>query len=132
MSFALYKFLCKKMVEDGSKESIFAHTFFTLTWNLICRSKNTIHVHRNHVTWGSDGMTICFAHMKTDMEGGDSAQLRHLFSNPYCLPICVTMAVGKYLSTFLPKDTGMLFDGTSYNRFQIHLKGLVTKYHVYV
>ena len=130
MSFALYKFLCKKMVEDGSKESIFAHAFLTLTWNLICRSKNTIHVHRNHVTWGSDGMTICFAHMKTDMEGGDSAQLRHLFSNPYCLPICVTTAVGKYLSTFLPKENGMLFDGNSYNRFQKYLKGLVTKYHV--
>ena len=68
--------------------------------------------------------------MKTDMEGGDSAQLRHLFSNPYCLPICVTMAVGKYLSTFLPKENGMLFDGNSYNRFQKYLKGLVTKYHV--
>ena len=130
MSFALYKFLCKKMVEDGSKESIFAHAFLTLTWNLICRSKNTIHIHRNHVTWGSDGMTIRFAHMKTDTEGGDSARLRHLFSNPYCLPICVTTAVGKYLSTFLPKENGMLFDGNSYNRFQKYLKGLVTKYHV--
>ena len=61
------------MVEDGSQGAIFAQAFITMTWNLMCRSKNTVHIHLNHITWGSDSMTIRFAHTKTDVEGGDQA-----------------------------------------------------------
>ena len=78
MTFALYKFLCKKMLHDGSKEATFFHASLTMTWNLMCRSKNTVHIHLNHITWGSDWMTICFAHTKTDVEGGDQTSIRHV------------------------------------------------------
>ena len=54
MSYAIYNLLCKKMLLDGSKEAICSHAFFTLTWN------------RNHIGWANDGMTIRFAHNKTD------------------------------------------------------------------
>ena len=42
MPISLYKRLCAKMMADGSKEAIFAHAFLTLTWNLVCSSKNTV------------------------------------------------------------------------------------------
>ena len=125
MSFALYKLLCKKMLEDGSKEAIFAHAFLTMTWNLICRSKNTVNIHRNHITWGSDSITIRFAHTKTDVEGGDQARLRHVFANPYNLDICAVTSLAKYLAAFLPKEDGKLFDEKSYQRFQKYLKKIV-------
>ena len=125
MSFALYKFLCKKMVADGSQGAIFAHAFITMTWNLMCRSKNTVHIHLNHITWGSDSMTIRFAHTKTDVEGGDQARIRHVFANPYNLDICAITALGKYLASYPPKDSGKVFDDGSYKRFQKYLKKLV-------
>ena len=132
MSIAFYKIIRKKIIEDGSKESIFTHAFFTLAWNLIIRSKNTVHIHRNHMKWGSDCLTIRFALMKTDVEGGDAARVRHVFSNPQNLLIFVRTALGKYLSTFPPKENGMLFDKNSYKQFQKYLKDAVKKNHVEV
>ena len=55
------------MIEDPGGNAIFAHAFLTLTWNLICRSKNTVHIHIYHITWGSDSLIIKFAHTKTDV-----------------------------------------------------------------
>ncbi len=130
MSFRLYKFLCSKMVEKGTKDSIFSHAFLTLTWNLVCRSKNTVNIHRNHISWGTDCVTIRFAHTKTDVEGGDQARLRHVFANPYNLDICAVTALAKYLATFEPKENGMLFDANSYSRFQKELKKIVKEHQV--
>eukprot|EP00979_Chaetoceros_neogracilis_P018584 scaffold10852_cov1569-Chaetoceros_neogracile.AAC.1 len=88
MPFALYKRLCAKMMADGSKDAIFAHAFLTLTWNLVCRSKNTVFIHRNHISWDHDALSIQFAHMKTDMAGEDAKHKRHIYANPHCLHIC--------------------------------------------
>jgi len=125
MSFALYKLLCDKMIQDGSKTAVFAHTFLTLTWNLIARSKNTVHIHRNHIGWENDCLTVQFAHMKTDVEGGDSARKRHIYANPHCISICAPTALAKYLVAFPAKDNGMLFDDKSYARFSKFLKELI-------
>ena len=125
MSYALYRLLCKKMLTDGTKQAIFAHSFMTLTWNLMCRSKNTVNIHRNHITWGSDSLAVRFAHTKTDVEGGDQARVRHVFANPHNLDICAVTALGKYLATFPPKQNGLLFDPKSYQRFQQYLRKLV-------
>ena len=125
MPFALYKILCKKMMADPTKEAIFAHAFLTLTWNLICRSKNTVYIHRNHIYWDHDLLVIMFAHMKTSMEGSDSQQKRHVYANPKNISICAVTALAKYLITFPAKADGMLFDKNSYNRFGTHLRKVV-------
>jgi len=125
MSFPLYKFLCKKLVQDGSKEAIFVHAFLTLTWNLICRSKNTVNIHMNHITWGSDSIIIKFAHTKTDVTGDQQSYARHVYANPYDMHICAIIALAKYLSCFPPKEDGLLFDANSYKRFQKILKKIV-------
>ena len=125
MPFALFKLLCEKMMEDGSKTAIFAHSFLTLTWNLVCRSKNTVYIHRNHMSWATDSLTVQFSHMKTDMEGFDCARKRHIYANPHCIPICCMTAVAKYLAVFEAKEDGMLFDNKSYQRFGKYLSDLM-------
>jgi len=127
ITFALYKILCDKFVEDGSKEAIFAHAFLTLTWNLVCRSKNTVYIHCNHIAWENDCLTIQFAHMKTDVEGGDSARKPHVYTNPHNITICAPTALAKYLIAFPAKEDGMLFDNKSYTRFCKQLKDIVKK-----
>jgi hypothetical protein len=82
LPFGLYKSLCKWLIEDGSKESLFSWCFLTLTWNLVCRSKNTVNIHSSHISWENDSLTIQFAHMKTDMQGFEEAVKRHIYSNP--------------------------------------------------
>ena len=100
MPFALYKQLCAKMMADGSKEAIFAHAFLTLTWNLVCRSKNTVFIHRNHISWDHDALCIQFSHMKTDMTGEDAKHKRHIYANPLFHPIFALTALAKYLAVF--------------------------------
>ena len=112
------------MIQDQSKEAVFAYSFLTLTsWNLICRSKNTVHIlHMNHITWSSDAMVIIFAHTKTDVAVEDQAFLGHIYANPYDPPdICAISALAKYLSFFPLKANGMLFNLHSYKRFQKYL-----------
>ena len=125
MSFSLYRLLCKRMMRDETKESVFAHAFLTLTWNLVCRSKNIVNIHRNHLSWVNDCLSIKFAHTKTDVEGGDQARVRHVYANPHDPDICAILALAKYLLLFEPKESGMLFDNKSYQRFQKYLSNLV-------
>ena len=94
------------MMADGSKEAIFTHTFLTLTWNLVCRSKNTVLIHGNHISWDHDALCIQFAHMKTDMAGNDTKHKRHIYANPLCLPIRALTTLAKYLLVFQSKDDG--------------------------
>ena len=98
------------------------------SWNLMCRSKNTIHIHLNHVTWTTDCFGIRFAHTKTDVIGNDQAYVRHVYANPYNCDICAVTALAKFLATFSsPKESGMLFDDKSYKRFQKYLKKIVKR-----
>ena len=125
MTFTLYKRLCTKMMADGSKEAIFAHAFLTLTWNLVCRSKNIVFIHRNHISWYHDALCIHFAFIKTDTAGDDVKHKQHIYANPLCLPICALTALAKYLAVFKSKADGMLFENNSYQRFGKYLQNLV-------
>jgi hypothetical protein len=128
MEFSLYNKLCGWMLADKGHTSTFAHAFLTMTWNLVCRSKNTIYIHRNHITWSEDSLCVQFAHMKTDMEGFESSVKRHIYSNPHNISICAVTALAKYL-LFCPKrDDAMLFDKKSYQRFRKYLMDLVKKH----
>lgn len=105
------------MAQDGGKDAIFSHVFMTLTWNLICQSKNTVSIHIDHISWGSDAMIIKFSHTKTDVTGDESYYARHIFANFYYLDICPITALGKWLSSFPLKEDGLLFNEKSYKIF---------------
>jgi hypothetical protein len=96
LDFELYKKMCKWLIEDGSKESLFAWSFLTLTWNLMCRSKNTVNIHRSHIAWEGDCMVVQFAHSKTDMRGLEEAYKRHVYANPEEPSICPILALSVY------------------------------------
>jgi len=115
------------MIEDGSKEALFSWSFLTLTWNLMCRSKNTVNIHRNHISWENDSLTIQFAHMKTDMMGFEEAVKRHVFANPLIPTICPVLALSVYLAVTPSTNTnGKLFFGSNqYERFRKFLSDIV-------
>jgi hypothetical protein len=124
---ALYKKLCTWLIADGSKEAIFSWSFLTITWNLICRSKNTVNIHRNHISWVNDSLIIQFAHQKTDMVGSDEAVQRHIYANPIDPSICPILALGSYLSITPSRETtGLLFGGSNqYERFRKNLEQIL-------
>lgn len=128
MTFELYKLLCTKMLEDGTKESVFGRAFLTLTWNLMCRSKNTVYIHRKHISWKGDAMTIQFAHMKCDQEGSEASRKRHIYANPHNLAICCPTAVAIYMMCFPQEDTSSLFSKASYSRFSKYLASIAEKH----
>jgi len=129
MHFSVYEKLCTWLVKDGSKEAIFSWAFLTLTWNLCCRSKNTILIHRNHISWEGDCLTIQFAHSKTDQQGFNEAFKRHIYANAINPHICPVLALSVYLSINPVRTQGKLFSGAAqYARFRKNLLSLVRKY----
>jgi hypothetical protein len=129
LPFELYRAICVWLLEDGSKESIFVHCFLTLTWNLMCRSRNTVTVHRQHISWTGDAMSIKFAHTKKDMEGLDGGHKRHIYANPNMPEICAILSTSRYLIQFPESMSGRLFPGSSqYDRFRKGLKHLLKKH----
>jgi hypothetical protein len=129
MSFLLYQKLCSWMIADGSKEALFCWCFLTITWNLVCRSKNTISIHRNHISWENDSLTIQFAHTKTDITGNSETFKRHIYANPEFPSICPILALSAYFATTPCRGEGLLFDGSNqYERFRKNLQGLVKKH----
>jgi hypothetical protein len=129
MPFELYRALCKWLIEDGSSESMFGHCFLTLTWNLMCRSRNTVYIRLEHMGWENDAMTIQFAHTKTDRAGEDAGHKRHIYANPEMPEICPILSLGRYRLSFPGMDRGLLFSGASqYDRFRKLLKHVVTEH----
>ena len=98
LSFQVYKALCLWLLEE--EDGIFAHCFLTLTWNLMCRSKNTVNVHRSHITWKDDCIEVEFAHTKTDPTGDNQMRARHLHANPLHPEICCVTSLARYLAAY--------------------------------
>jgi len=129
MPFVVYKFLAAKMLESVDKEAIFAHTFMLLTWNLMCRSKNTVNIMFNHISWCSDSIGIQFAHSKTDKEGLEASYLRHIYANSASPEICPITALARYIMVFPECCGGRLFSETAYDTLRKYLQKLCSKYH---
>jgi hypothetical protein len=129
MPFEVYRAICKWLIEDGSAESMFGHCFLTLTWNLMCRSRNTVYIRLEHMGWENDAMTIQFAHTKTDRAGEDAGNKCHIFANPDTPEICPILSLGCYRLSFPGIDKGLLFPGASqYDRFRKLLKRIVKEH----
>ena len=73
----------------------------TVTWNLMCRSKNTVNVRIEHMEWEGDVMTVKFAHTKKGQE-----------KQAICMPILWFLKSGLWLG-FSPHD-GFPLKGISF------------------
>lgn len=129
MSFELYRAICMWLIEDGCTESVFGHCFLTMTWNLMCRSKNTVKIRNEHIGWEGDAMTVQFAHSKTDQMGSTAGWKRHIYANPELPEVCPVLAFAKFRQTFPSADSGRLFSGDKqYDRFRKILKRILQKH----
>ena len=69
LEFDLYVFLNKMLLKHSSKDFTFVRLFLLLSWNLMSRSSNTVHIKFAHLDWHEDALHIHFAHQKTTRSG---------------------------------------------------------------
>ena len=63
MPYEIYAMLAEHFATEGN---YFAWTYLVLSWNLVCRTKNTETIKFAHLAWSADSMIIWFARMKND------------------------------------------------------------------
>jgi hypothetical protein len=90
----LYKEIAGCAVRKGY---IQAWVFTVLQWNCMARSKNIDGLTWNCFGLGKDCITIKFWDTKSDPKG-EKCTPKHCFSNPFDHRICVTTALGAFLS----------------------------------
>ena len=133
LSFELYCEICKWMMEDTTAAGRFAHLFLVLSWNLACRSSNTVTIHFHHMKWMNDSLQIFFAHQKNDPTGTRPRDPRHIYCNPYNPAICPILTLVSYLLVTPPSADTQLFPGShQYNRYNKYLKKLLESKREYV
>jgi hypothetical protein len=118
LQFWMYEMICTAMLQEGTKDCVFAHLFLTFTWNLICRAGNASSIRFAHMTWREDALAIYFAHMKNDQEGERPRDARHIYANPITPSVCPLLSLGIYLVTLGFDQSGRLFPGGyQYDRY---------------
>lgn len=98
LSLSLYKYFAKTLMKSAKKDSIFAHTFLLITWNLMCRAGNAVSVCHSHMTWREDALGVYFSHMKNDQSGERPRDPRHIYANPLMPEICPITSLGSRAS----------------------------------
>jgi integrase len=130
LEFSLYKVLAKRLLSSKFSETMFAHTFLCLCWNLMCRASSAIAICFSNLEWKEDALRIYFAHQKNDQMGERKRDPRHIYANPKCPQICPILSLGIYLIC-LPPHIGQkkLFPGEKqYDRYRKFLLRHLTEY----
>lgn len=60
--------------------NMFAHSFETLSWNLMARSKSVAALHYSHMQWQGDCLSVKYARTKKDRTGKQSKMDRHIYA----------------------------------------------------
>lgn len=131
MSVETFEYIAKEMfVSDNAEESLFAHFFFLLDWNLMKRAENCAGCKINHIHWNGDALVFEFAKSKGDPDGKFTGPW-HCYANPEKPYICVVLALAKYCLTYTDVLTNgaPLFEGSSqYDRYTGIFGGFVKKH----
>lgn len=93
LSYPLYLDVLKAY---GSKCCSFMSLFFIITWNLICRGKQTSAITLSQIGVVNDAITIEFAGTKTDTDGQtiNTKEPRHCYANPHNWRTCFVTWIG--------------------------------------
>ena len=120
LEFSLYKIIAERLLKYSSTETIFAHTFLLLSWNLMCRAGNAVGICFSHMEWKEDALRIYFAHQKNDQMGERPRDPRHVYANPKSPQVCPILSLGIYLLCLPPQQRQRkLFPGSNqYDRYQ--------------
>lgn len=128
LSFQGYRLLARKALVEAAipRQSLLAHAFTVICWNLMSRSITTAPLLWNNVGWVGDCMTITYDKSKTNQEGLHVFP-RHIFANPADPLVCPVLALG--LKLIHENDIGAggnsskIFYGTCGNtRYSIWMK----------
>jgi hypothetical protein len=70
--------------------------FLGMTWNLICRGKQTANIYLSQLRVDNDAITVSYESTKTDSEGRTTTTLepRHLYANPFNWKCCIFTWLG--------------------------------------
>lgn len=131
LNFSLYRRLNEYMLLEATTESVFGRAFLCVSWNLICRSANTISIHLHHMEWIDDALAIYFAHMKNDQCGERKRDPRHCYANPLDPVVCPILALSMYFAVFSisgHKQTALFPGDSQYNRFSTYLSYILEKH----
>eukprot|EP00562_Extubocellulus_spinifer_P026552 CAMPEP_0178640846 /NCGR_PEP_ID=MMETSP0698-20121128/16240_1 /TAXON_ID=265572 /ORGANISM="Extubocellulus spinifer, Strain CCMP396" /LENGTH=428 /DNA_ID=CAMNT_0020281325 /DNA_START=18 /DNA_END=1304 /DNA_ORIENTATION=+ len=131
MPFSVYRFICKKLRQDGGGDAIFAHCILTLSWSLMSRSESMTIANLHHIDWHDDCLVIYFHHWKTDQLGLNKNEPWHVYANPIDPDVCPHLALSVYLLTFdtiLPTGNKLFQGPDPYNRYSEALLCIGRKY----
>ena len=101
MSFDVYKTLRNVLHHGEGEDLLFVHAFFTMEWNLMARSDNSVNMHIKHIQWRSDCLILYFGTSKCNKTVEISSDPWHVYSNPNNPTICPIIALAKYISLIL-------------------------------
>ena len=120
MSFAVYQLMCRKLLESDQADTLFAHTYLVLEWNLMARAHMIADMDVAHIEWGQDSLIFFFGKSKRNQTGEDADRPFHVYSNPENPEVCPVLALATYLVAYpdVLRTRGLLFPGSSqYSRF---------------
>ncbi|DAZ99922.1 TPA: LOW QUALITY PROTEIN: hypothetical protein N0F65_011845, partial [Lagenidium giganteum] len=109
LSYNLYHFFCHAHGRKGNM--VFAHSFLTAQWHLMCRSSNTVGIMYRHIEWRGDAMCIVFAHMKNDQAATTRPEI---YANPLQPDVCPILSLAIYWACFpFTPERDALFPGAA-------------------
>ena len=80
--FKLYRYLAFQAFVSGRMDLHFIKSFGVFSWNVCCRTSNTISILYKHLAWGEDILLVHFCQRKNDEDGSRGRQPKHLYANP--------------------------------------------------
>ncbi|KAF1777456.1 hypothetical protein GQ600_17088 [Phytophthora cactorum] len=118
LPFSLLRSLCQSMMEHGSDEFVFSHTFLLNSWNLI------FYRFWSHQP-GTRLFRYSFGHAKNDQDGTRPRDARHIYANPFLPEICPVFSLAIYAAVFGLGNSKLLPGGNQYDRFAKLLRCLM-------
>jgi len=115
LTFRGYALLAKYALKSQQTDSVFAHLYVVLCWNLFSRSNSIANIMYNHIEWKEDALMITVPKHKGDQEGA-KAFPKHCYADPMTPEICPVLALALHIfcTSFRPNVTDpKLFSGSS-------------------
>ncbi|OQR82239.1 hypothetical protein ACHHYP_16339 [Achlya hypogyna] len=109
LGFSVYEAMVTESLKamDGG----YQHAFLVFSWNLMARSKSTVSIQIEHISYEEDALGVTYYQTKTDQAGLKRRDPRHIYANPASPGICPFLALAIYLACHPGLGPGPLFPG---------------------
>ena len=113
-----FSLLAKYALEKNGSDSVYAHLYMILCWNIVGRTNSIAHLNFANVTWDNDSLVITLPRQKSD-PSGQRVKPKCIYANPFCPEICPVLALALYTFSFtctistVTETAYCLFEGSS-------------------